>query len=126
MAFFTHFLWFKMIRDNPQVKRIFFNGFFTHFLRLTYLIFLVPRMTKFQHLLLLIHFFISAYQMVKKNFFCLFFLVFRHTSIHHTIRMPSNRQELFLNLCFRCLAFLITFIPLNKFITIMPIIVLVP
>ena len=42
-AFFTHFLCFKTIRDNPQERRIFFNGFFTHFLRLTRLFFSRPQ-----------------------------------------------------------------------------------
>ena len=52
--------------------------------------------------------------------------VFWHTSIYHTIEMPSNVQELLLNLCFLGLTFFIAFISLNKLIIVVPIIVFIP
>ena len=76
--------------------------------------------TKFKHLLLI---YFQAQDIIlfwtensyHRNF-SLFFLVFRNTPIHHTIRMPSNEQKFFLNLCFLGLPFFIAIVPLNKFI----------
>ena len=51
---------------------------------------------------------------------------FWHKPIHHTIRMLGNGQELFYYFCFLGLPFLITIVPLNNLIIVIPIIVIIP
>ena len=75
-------------------------------------------------------FLISAYQIILKQlllqFFCLFFLVFRNTPTPPSWWMPSKIHSLFLYLCFLCLAFLISFVPLKKSVIIALVIVIMP
>ena len=53
-------------------------------------------------------------------------LFFWHKPIHHTIRMLGNGQELFYYFCFLGFPFLITILPLNNLIIVIPIIVIIP
>ena len=61
------------------------------------------------------------------QFFCLFFFfVFWHAPMHHTIRISSNGQKFFFDLSFLRLAFFPIFIPLNKFIIVTVLTVIMP
>ena len=53
------------------------------------------------------------------------FLISWHAPIHHMIRMPSNGQKFFLNLCFLGNPFFITIISLNNLIIIIIIIIII-
>ena len=59
-------------------------------------------------------------------FLSVFFFIFWHAPMHHTIRISSNGQKFFFDLSFLRLTFFPIFIPLNKFIIVTVITVIMP
>ena len=60
------------------------------------------------------------------QFFCLFFLIFWHAPTPPAWWVPSNTHYFFFYLCFLCLTFLITLVPLNNLVFLIKIIVIMP